>query len=150
MKHAMKLCMTVMAMGMAGVALAQQVKPEDAIRYRQGVMAAIGWHAGPMGAMVKGERPFDKALFARNAERIAFLSQMPLEGFIPGSESGDTKAKPEIWLEWDKFKNRMERMQKEAAKLVQVAKTGDEKAMKTQFGELGKACKACHDDYREK
>ncbi|PZP65134.1 MAG: hypothetical protein DI596_00055 [Azospira oryzae] len=31
-----------------------------------------------------------------------------------------------------------------------MAKTGDEKAMKTQFGELGKACKACHDDYREK
>lgn len=32
----------------------------------------------------------------------------------------------------------MEKMQKEVAKLAQVSKSGDEAAMKTQFGEVGK------------
>jgi len=29
-----------------------------------------------------------------------------------------------------------------------VAAAGDQGAIKAQFGEVGKACKACHDDYR--
>ena len=73
------------------------VKPEDAIKYRQGVMAAQGWNFGAMGAMVKGEKPYDKAEFARRAENLAALSKMSLEGFtIEGSDKGKSKAKPEF------------------------------------------------------
>jgi cytochrome c556 len=103
-----------------------------------------------MAAMVKGERPYDAAAFAHSAEIIAYMSKLPLEGFIPGSESGDTKAKPEIWLDMDDFKAKLEKMQGEAAKLAEVAKGGDFEAVKAQFGETGKACKACHDKYRNK
>ena len=38
----------------AGSAFAQ-AKPEDAIKYRQGVYRVIGWNFGPMAAMVKGD-----------------------------------------------------------------------------------------------
>jgi cytochrome c556 len=132
----------------AGAALAQ--KPEDAIKYRRGVYAVIGWNFGPMAAMVKGDRPYDAAAFARHAEIVAYMSKLPLEGFVPGSDSGDTKAKPEIWLNMDDFKAKLEKMQGEAAKLAEVAKRGDLNAAKAQFGETGKACKACHDEYRNK
>ena len=37
----------------------------------------------------------------------------------------------------------------EAAKLSQVARNGDLAALKGQFGETGKTCKGCHDDYRK-
>ena len=127
-----------------------QAKPEDAIKYRQGVYRVIGWNFGPMAAMVKGDRPYDAAVFAHNAEIVAYMSKLPLEGFVPGSESGETKAKPEIWLDLDDFKAKLEKMQGEAAKLAEVAKGGDFAAIKTQFGETGKACKACHDKYRNK
>jgi len=40
-------------------------------------------------------------------------------------------------------------MQGEVAKLNTVAKAGDIAAIRAQFGEAGKACKACHDDYRK-
>ena len=133
----------------AGAAFAQ-AKPEDAIKYRQGVYRVIGWNFGPMAAMVKGDRPYDAAAFARNAEIVAYMSKLPLEGFIPGSESGETKAKPEIWLDMDDFKTKLEKMQGEAAKLADVAKGGDFAAIKAQFGETGKACKACHDKFRNK
>ena len=37
----------------------------------------------------------------------------------------------------------------QANELQKVAATGDQAAIKAQFGELGKACKSCHDKYRE-
>ena len=129
---------------------AAQVKPEDAIKYRQGVYRVIGWNFGPMAAMVKGDRPYDAAAFARHAEIVAYMSKLPLEGFVPGSENGETKAKPEIWLDMDDFKAKLEKMQGEAARLAEVAKGGDFNAIKAQFGETGKACKACHDKFRNK
>jgi cytochrome c556 len=132
----------------AGSAIAQ--KPEDAIKYRQGVYRVIGWNFGAMAAMAKGEKPYDAAAFARHAEIVAFMSKLPLEGFTPGSENGETKAKPEIWLDMDDFKAKLEKMQAEAAKLAEVAKGGDLAASKAQLGETGKACKACHDKYRNK
>lgn len=127
-----------------------QAKPEDAIKYRKGVYAVMGWNFGPMAAMAKGDRPYDAAAFARHADIVAYLSKLPLEGFVPGSESGETKAKPEIWLDMDDFKAKLEKMQTEAAKLADVAKGGDFNAAKAQLGETGKACKACHDKYRNK
>ncbi len=127
-----------------------QAKPEDAIKYRRGVFAVMGWNFGPMAAMAKGDRPYDAADFARRAEIVAYMSKLPAEGFVEGSESGDTKAKPEIWLEMDDFKAKLEKMQAEAAKLAEVAKKGDLAAAKAQLGETGKACKACHDKFRTK
>jgi cytochrome c556 len=141
---------TIAAALASGAALAQTVKPEDAIKYRQGVMRAMGWNFGPMAAMVKGDIPFDKGKFARNAQWVAELSPMPWEGFMPGTETGDTKAKADIWLDQDKFKKLAEKMEMEASKLAEVAKTGDEARMKAQFSDTAKACKACHDDFRKK
>lgn len=127
-----------------------QAKPEDAIKYRRGVFAVMGWNFGPMAAMAKGDRPYDAADFARRAQIVAYMSQLPLQGFVEGSETGETKAKPEIWLDMDDFKAKLEKMQAEAAKLAEVAKKGDFAASKAQLGETGKACKACHDKYRNK
>jgi cytochrome c556 len=126
-------------------------KPEDAIKYRRGVMAAQAWNMGVMGAMVKGERPYDKAEFAQRAANVAALSKMALEGFqVPGAESGDTKAKPEAFTEMDKFKAGMDKLALETGRLSQVASSGDLDAIKAQFGEVGKQCKGCHDNYRSK
>lgn len=141
---------TVLVVCFSAGAFAQQSPEETAIKYRQGVMRVIGWNFSPMGAMVKGEKPLDKAVFARNAARIEAVSTMSLEGFIPDSDLGETKAKIDIWNKPDKFKGAMEKMQKEVTKLAQVSKTGDEAAMKTQFGEVGKTCKGCHDNFRAK
>ena len=148
MKRVTCLLYAALFLTSAQYALAQ--KPEDAIKYRQGVFRVIGWNFGSMAAMAKGKRPYDAEQFARNAEIVAFMSRLPLEGFTPGSETGDTKAKPEIWLEMDDFKAKMEKMQQEVDALAKVAKTGNLENSKSQLGEAGQACKACHDKYRNK
>lgn len=140
----------VMMFGAAS-AFADGPKPEDAIKYRRGVMAAQGWNFKDMGAVVKGEAPYNKEAFAQRAANLAALSKMGLEGFtIAGSDKGETKAKPEAFAEMDKFKGGMNKLETETAKLAQVAAGGDLGAIKAQFGEVGKLCKGCHDNFRVK
>ena len=126
-------------------------KPEDSIKYRQGVMAAQGWNMNAMGAMVKGDKPYDKAEFLKRAENLSALNKMALEGFaIEGADKGESKAKPEVWTTMDKFKGGVDKVNAESTKLVQAAQSGDLSAIKAQFGEVGKVCKNCHDNFRNK
>ncbi len=38
---------------------------------------------------------------------LAKLSRFPINGFIPGSDFGDTRAQEEIWENWDDFQEKM-------------------------------------------
>lgn len=132
-----------------GAAVASDAKPEDVVDFRQGVYKVIGWHFGPLGAMAKGDIPFDRDLAVKNSEIVATMSRVAPDAFVAGSDVGDTRAKPEIWRDADGFRSAMERFQKEAQKLADVSKSGDFSAVRAQVGETGKACKACHDDFRK-
>ena len=134
-----------LSMGVVGAA---EVKPEDAIEYRQSVYTLIKWNFAPIGAMVKGQVPYDAAAVARHAAFLETLSKMPLEGFTPG-EAGDTKAKPEIWKNRPEFEKLMSDFQEQITKLNQAAGSGDQAAVKEQFGATAKSCKNCHDKFRK-
>lgn len=61
----------------------------------------IRWNFAPLGAMAKGEIPFDPKVAASNSARIEAMTHMILESFPQGSEQGaKTAAKPEIWQDW--------------------------------------------------
>lgn len=132
-------------------AAAQFAKPEDAIHYRQSVMTVMGTHFGRLGAMVQGKVAFDAKAAAENASIVHTMSMLPFSAFGPGTDLGkDTKARPEIWKDPSKFQAAAKEMQQQAAKLDAAAKGGNPDAIKTAFGDTAKACKGCHDDFREK
>jgi len=147
------LAITVTAMSVAAISTVtadEQKSPEEAaIDYRQAGFSMIKHHFGPMGAMVKGEKEFNAEEFAKNAEAVAALSKFPINGFIPGSDMGETEAKDNIWTNMDDFKKKMETFQVEAASLAEIAKGGDMAAIKPQFGKVGESCKACHKEYKK-
>ena len=150
----MKLAATLAASGavllLATAASAQSFqKPEDAIKYRRSAMTVMAAHFGVLGAMANGRIPFDAQAAARNADIVAVMSKLPFAGFTPGTENGDTKAKADIWMEPEKFKDRAGKMQEAVAKLDAAAKTGDVDALKKAFGPAAQSCKACHDDFRK-
>ena len=147
------LWIAVAAIAGAGVALpaaAQFAKPEDAIKYRKAAFTVMATHFGRVAAMANGRIPFDAKAAADNAEIATIASKLPYAGFVEGTDKGETKARADIWKDNAKFKAAGDKLQAEMAKLAQVSKSGDMAALKTQFGATAQACKACHDDFREK
>ena len=137
--------------GLVLSASALAASPEDAIKYRQGIFTAQSWNMQAMNRMVKGDVAYDKAVFARHAQNLAELSSMFYEGFlIKDSDIGDTKAKPDVWTNLEKFKSGADKLVIESAKLASLSQSGDLKAVKTQFGDVQKVCSTCHDNYRNK
>ena len=65
----------------ASPASAQFQKPEDAIKYRQSAFSLIGTHFGRIGAVVKGEAPYNKDDVAKNAAIIATLIYPAMASF---------------------------------------------------------------------
>lgn len=142
------LTFAVAAVGIATSTLAQ-FKPEEQIRYRQSVMNVMGRSFGILGAMAKGEMPYDKDKAVGNAAIVEMMSRLPMPAFGPGTEKGaPTKADMKVWSESEKFKTAYDKMVDEVKKLPAAA--GDAATLKAQVGEVGKACKTCHDDFRLK
>jgi len=65
-----------------------------------------------------------------------------------GPEAGKTRALPEIWSKPKEFEAAQKVFSDAAPKLLAAANANDVSALKTQFGEVGKACKNCHDTFR--
>ncbi len=147
MKQQVIAAACVVALGAGGAALAQQ-KPEDAIKYRKSALFIVGQSFGPLAAMVQGKMPYDRDAAIRYAEIAAFVAKLPWGSFGPGTDTGDTKAKPGIWQNQADFESKRDAMLAEIQKLPQAAGTLD--SLKAQVGATGKACKACHDEYRAK
>ena len=83
------------------------------------------------------------ATFARLAPQV--------KGWYPpgtGPDAGKTRAKAAIWQKPDDFRAKALALESTATKFNAAAKSGDLAAIRAAQGELGKACKACHDPYR--
>jgi cytochrome c556 len=148
-----RLSAILVSLGLLAVpfaAQAQFAKVEDAVKYRKAALTVMGAHFGRIGAVVKGEKPYDKAAVEHDAAIVETMSKLPWHAFVPNSETADSKAKPEIWKEQDKFKAAAEKMQGEVAKLHAATRSGNLDQIKTAFGATGQSCKACHDDFRKK
>jgi cytochrome c556 len=131
-----------------GFAYAQFKKPEDAIKYRQSAFTVMANSFGKIGAVVKGEAPFNKEEVAKNAAVVAMISALPWQAFGPGTEGGN--ALPVVWSDNAKFKAAGEKMQLAVANLNTAAQSGDQEAIKKAFGAAGATCKGCHDDFKKK
>jgi len=153
MKKKLMLAGFALALG-AGYALTafSQVKPEIMVKQRQAAMTLQGKYAGPLGAMAAGKAPYNADTVAFNAAMLDALSRMPWDGFAESTKGVTVKtaALPAIWSEPAKFKAAQDNFQSAVQALVKVSRGGDEAAVKGAIGAMGKACGACHQDFREK
>ncbi len=145
-----RILLAVAATAAAVPAMAQFQKPEDAVKYRQNALFVMSQHFGRLGAMANGKMPFDAKVAAENAAIVETLSKLPWAGFMPGTESIKSNAKPEMWTEKAKFDQGSEKMRGEVTKLAAAAKMGNLDALKAAFGDTAATCKACHDSYKVK
>lgn len=147
-----KLALAILAATIAGTAGAQ-IKPEDAIKFRQSGYGFMAWNMQRIKANVEGKFDKDEVVKAANAIQAIANSGMGAL-YLPGTDKGKgwetTRAKPAIWTEKEKLGKAAMSFNKEANEMAKVAATGDAGAVKQQLGKLSATCKGCHDDFKIK
>jgi cytochrome c556 len=128
-----------------------QEQAEKVTEVRQAVLEVVGWNTGPMAAMAKKNIPYDADEFAKRADRIAFMLDMLPDAFAPDTRDAvlETEALDVIWDERDDFNRLADEARDKARAAETAARTGDFSVAQAAFLEMGQACKACHDRFRE-
>jgi cytochrome c556 len=151
MKKALIVAALTAGVSAAPVALSHLDPTQFNLSYRQSLFALMGANFGPMSSMIKGEIPWDDALFQGWSKDLASVTTLDAaRGFPAGSDGGRTRAKPNLWENMDDFNAKMDSLREEAAKMAVVAGSGDKQAILQQFQKTGGACKSCHDEYKAK
>lgn len=149
--HHGKILAAVAALLLAAPAAALDAEQAaKATETRQAVLKVVGWNVGPMGAMARDLVPWDNALVARNAQRIAWMSGMIPDAFRADTREHtlETEALPVIWEDFERFEQLAENTQASAERLAALAAAGDEAGARKAVSALIDDCRACHDDFR--
>lgn len=124
----------------------------DAVETRHGLMLQMATDLGKMGAMAKGEAPYDAAIASKAAANLtAVASVISMEQFPAGSEvdkSADSFALPEVWANEADFVTKIAALNEATVAMQAVAGT-DVEALKGGMAALGGACSGCHKVYRK-
>jgi len=126
---------------------------KTAIEARQSAFRLINNQNGPIGAMLRGTGDVDMALVVKNAGRIKMLAEMLPELFARDTrqyKEVNTRALEGIWNSQADFKAKADGLASAADALAAAAKSGDKAAVQAASGNVGKACGACHDNFRAK
>lgn len=90
----------------------------------------------------------DMETISKEAESIASWAKAMPEFFPQGSDMGNTKARPEIWENWDDFLAKSAANREAAETLAELAAAGNDEALFGAFGALSKTCGDCHKLYK--
>ena len=117
------------------------------VKFRKSVMKAVGGAMGGLAAVLKGKAPAKTAVPL--AETMSQIAKVVPHVFPEGSDFGETTAIAAIWDKPAEFKMAVDAFTTAAAAMPAAAATGGD-AFGAAFGTLGKSCKGCHENFREK
>ena len=83
-----------------------------------------------------------------HARNLHTLTGFLLNVFPEDSDFGETRAKEEIWEDFDVFSEAARRVQTAAGELAAVAESGSQEELQGKLGAVVDACKGCHKKYR--
>ncbi len=146
-----KIALALLSVSLVSGSAVAQVKPEDAIKFRQSGYTFMAWNMGRIKSNVDGAFNKDEVIKAANSIQAVANSGMGAL-YLPGTDKGkgwkDTRVKSELFTDKEGVGKVGMAFVKEANELAKVAATGDAAAVKVQFGKVGETCKGCHDKFR--
>ncbi len=119
------------------------------IKARKAVMQIQAFNLGTLGAMVKGQIPYDAKVAQDAADNLNAAVNMKNGAMWPeGSDLGAlgarTRAKPEAWTMYPKVAEQSMALKEAAAKMAAEAGNGLD-AVKANMKAIGQSCGGCHD-----
>jgi len=154
MRNATKIGLTIIGLSFIMPAFAAKDPNLKLIKARQSEMQLRSFNAGPLFGMAKGKVEYNAELASMLANNLLLQTKLDMgrawaKGTDNGTYSGKTTALPEIWTTYPKISEKGKAYVKAVTELAAVAGNGLD-ALKSKVGDLGKGCKGCHDDFREK
>ena len=124
----------------AGIATAQATRTDPNSIARGATMGAIGGAMKVLGGMAGGEMAYDAAAAeAAKAALVAAAATIPAV-FEPNTTDEASKAKPEVWTNWDDFAGKAKALS-DAATALDISSV---ESIGAGLGAIGGACKDCH------
>jgi cytochrome c556 len=143
---------TVVIVGTLLLGVGAVMAQEDALKHAQTYMKGNGKNAGALGAMVKGEKPYDQATvntalaqFEDTAKNLPTLFPDSLKAV---KWEGDYSASPKIWEDKAGFGEHIASFGKTVADAK--GKITDLDSLKATLPVIGKQCGGCHEIFRVK
>ena len=110
-------------------------------------MSEMAKHMKVMGSMAKGETAFDadavNTALAKLSEEASYVPSL----FEPKAMDPKSEALPVIWDEYETFTGHAAKLEEVTARLSGSVTSPDE--LGPAMREVGKACSACHSDFRK-
>ena len=136
----------------AGPALAD-AHLDAAVKARKAHMQLYAFNLGQLGGMAKGEIDYDAEAASAAAANLADLASLNQARYWPqGSDNfamgEETRALPALWDNIDDVMKISGDLEDATATLASAAGQ-DLDSLRAALGDVGKACGACHEDYRQ-
>jgi cytochrome c556 len=123
-------------------------KVEQAVKYRQNVMSAMGGLVGVAIGHLRDGFTYGPDL-GMTASALQALSADIAALFPEGTDFGETDATAEVWSDRAGFEDKSKEAADATAAFAEAVKSGDKAATMQAFKSVGDACKGCHETYRE-
>lgn len=119
---------------------------KDVIALRTYLMENVGDNAKELDKKVKAG---NIAAAKVNAQAIALHAMRVPDLFPQGSTSATSRAKDEIWQNWDEFVKGSEALKTESDQLAVTIAGGKADEVGAQLKKVFGSCKGCHDNFRK-
>lgn len=149
-----QVCLLLIGIALTGTSFAGEDPLLNAIKARQGEMQLRSFNAGPLFGMAKGKIDYDAEMAKTLAGNLKLLLDLDNgRAWAQGSDNenyaGKTTALPNIWTTYPEISDYGKKYVMAVNELAAAAGNGQD-ALRSKIGALGKSCKGCHDEFREK
>lgn len=142
---------SIMALGLAGCSggeTAEEIVQPEIVKERQANFKKFGAAFKALKEELALESPSAAAVAPHVANLASLAPEIPT--WFPEGTAEGTEALPTIWEQPEEFEQKAMGLSAAAQLLQAAVDTDDAAALGEAFGEAGKACKACHDTFRQK
>jgi cytochrome c556 len=125
-----------------------------AVKERQELMKSIGGNMKTIADYLKESKGTAEEAKAAAANIGDLAMKIPAAFEMKASLEemdavGKNRGKPEIWSDWDEFKERAETLEEKSMAVVAAFDGGDMGAVQAAVGAMGKdGCGSCHEEFR--
>jgi cytochrome c556 len=137
----------VFVAGILAIGVSAAIAQANIVEQRQQLMKDNGSHSQKMGAMLRGQAPFDLAQVQTSLKAYSQNSKKGPALFPENSKTPDSKALPAVWQNKADFDGIFAKFDQDAqAALVSIK---DEATFKTEMPKVLGNCGTCHKTYRQ-